>query len=84
MSTPTYYDIIQLHADEWGNEIMRTVAMEHFERNPELQFVHVREHAGWHLGFRRDESCWGSANDGAVIRGPFPDTLRNVINRNNP
>ena len=81
-ANPTDYDLIFLGPDEWGNETMRAVAQEHFEANPDLQFVQVYEHAGWSLGFRRDIECWGSANNSAVIRGPFPETLRHSIRRN--
>ena len=79
---PAVYDSIQLHADEWGNDLMRRVAEDHLARHPEIDFVLILEHAGWYLGFRRDGTCWATANDGAIIRGPQPDSLRRCLNRN--
>lgn len=70
--SPHGYDIINLAGDEWGNETMRRVAREHFEANADCIFCEIREHAGWHLSFRRDLSIWGTANDRAVFDKPWP------------
>lgn len=69
------YEMIYLADHEWGNQLMEQIAMEHFAANPECQFVHVYEHAGWHLGFRRDRSIWTTANDMAVLTQglPYPE-----------
>lgn len=63
--TATGYCQIHLDWDEWGNELMEQVAMEYFRAEPSCQFVLVHEHAGWCLGWRRDGSIWGTANDSA-------------------
>lgn len=64
--------IIYLADHEWGNQLMYQVAMEWFAEHPACQFVEVVEHAGWHLGFRRDGGVWCTANDMAHCKGPFP------------
>ena len=66
------YVTIHLADDEWGNEKMRQVADGYFQQHPDCQFVHVCEHAGWHLGFRRDGSIWTTANDMADMRDCYP------------
>lgn len=66
------YDIVKLSDDEWNNEVMLAVSMEHFQENPECQFVQVYEHGGWMLGFRRDETVWDTANDTARLTDPYP------------
>ncbi len=70
--SPKSYAIIHLADDEWGNEIMSAVAQEYFRANPDEDFVEVYEHAGWFLGFRRDGSCWNTANDMAILNVPYP------------
>ena len=81
--TPTGYAIIHLDAHEWNNDTMWRVASEYFELHPECQFVEVYEHAGWHLGFRRDRSLWSTANDTArlSVPRPQPQTAERVIRR---
>ena len=66
------YVIIHLADDEWGNEKMLEVAREFFQDNPDEEFVYVYEHAGWHLGYRRDGSVWTTANDLAILNVPYP------------
>lgn len=67
------YDIVHLADNEWDDgTTMETVADEWFRQHPECQFVMIREHAGWCLGFRRDGSIWSTANDMAVLRKPNP------------
>lgn len=67
-NTPTTtYDTVYLASNEWGNETMRKVAMDYFATHSVVQFVLVHEHGGWRLGYRRDGSFWGSANDCAVL-----------------
>ena len=78
------YDLIHLSDDEWGNETMKRIAMEHFASDPSCQFVEVYEHAGWFLGFRRDGSIWTTANDMAIgDNGPRPVAMRRSIRRGN-
>lgn len=67
------YDMIHLADHEWGNSIMEEVARQWFADHSDCQFVEVREHAGWFLCWRRDMTCWGTANDMANIKpGPTP------------
>ena len=67
------YDVIHLADNEWGNQIMREVAEEWFRDHPECQFVEVREHAGWWLGYHRENlEVIGTANDMAVMRPDRP------------
>ena len=68
----TTYDIVSLADNEWGNQIMREVAQEWFARHPHCEFVEVREHAGWWLGYHRSGEIIGTANDGAVMRKDRP------------
>lgn len=63
---------VYLAHDEYGNELMKSIAMECFADRPELQFVHVTEHAGWHLGFRRNGSVWAAPTGIRNNSGPFP------------
>lgn len=53
--------------DEWGNEIMRQIAIERFAKDPSIDIVEVREHAGWHLSFNRNMDVVGTANDMAQL-----------------
>lgn len=71
-TTTEVVPVICLADNEWGNELMLKVAMECFEANPEVNFIEVREHGGWYLGYRRDGSVWCSANDGARLTKPLP------------
>lgn len=67
------YDSIWLAPDEWGNDTMDQVAREYFAAHTGVHFVLVIEHAGWHLGYRRDGSKWATANDAADLKpGPRP------------
>ena len=79
----TTYDIVSLADNEWGNQIMREVAQEWFARHPHCEFVEVREHAGWWLGYHRSGEVIGTANDCAVMRNdrPRPDTFSGVSHR---
>jgi len=71
--SPDEYDIVHLGDNEWGNELMKKVAMDWFTEHPDCQYVEVYEHAGWFLGYRRDGSIWSTANDTAVMdKGPRP------------
>ena len=55
--------IEHLADNEWGNELMRKVAMERFEKDPSLDIVEVNEHAGWSLSYTKTGMIVGSAND---------------------
>lgn len=77
------YDMVHLADNEWSNTIMREVAQEWFKAHPDCQFVEVREHAGWWLGFARTPfpgsvgiECIGSANDMAQFRHDRPRPAR--------
>ncbi len=58
---------IFLGAKEWGNELMRQVAMEALATDPSLDAVEVHEHGGWYLTFLRDGTIVGTANDQAQL-----------------
>jgi hypothetical protein len=58
---------IFLGASEWGNDLMRQVAMEAFATDASLDAVQVNEHAGWYLTFLRDGTIVGTANDQAQL-----------------
>lgn len=62
--------------DEWGNELMRQIAAERFEKDHTLHVVEVHEHAGWYLSFNRDGEIVGTANDAAVISEPTRRWIR--------
>jgi len=83
MKSSNYYDVIRLADNEWGNQIMRAVAEEHFQANPECNFVHVIEHAGWSLMWHRSGEIVATANDAAVMRPdrPRPDSFRHSFIR---
>lgn len=67
------YDMVQLADNEWGNTIMEEVAEEWFKEHLNCQFVEVREHAGWFLGYHRDTmEVIATANDMAVMRQDRP------------
>ena len=63
------YDVIHLGPAEWGGDKMREVAEAHFAANLNCDYILVHEHAGWYLGYRRDGSIWGTANDAAITDG---------------
>jgi hypothetical protein len=79
----TTYDTVCLAENEWGNTVMREVAEEWFAAHPACQFVEVREHAGWWLGYHRSLEVIGTANDGAVMRKdrPRPQASSGVCHR---
>ncbi len=52
---------------EWGNDLMRRVAMEALAADPSLDVVEVHEHGGWYLTFLRDGTIVGTANDQAHL-----------------
>lgn len=58
---------IKLGDTEWGNDLMRQVAMEAFASDDSLDAVEVHEHAGWYLTFLRDGTIVGTANDQAQL-----------------
>lgn len=66
------YDVLYLADREYGNELMRLLASQWFASHPACNFLEVHEHGGWYLGFRRDFSCWATANDCAALNGEFP------------
>ena len=66
MKSSNYYDQIRLADNEWGNQIMREVAEQHFRDHPDCPFVQIIEHAGWHLCYHRSGEVVGTANDMAV------------------
>ena len=78
MKSSNYYDQIRLAGNEWGNQIMREVAEQHFRDHPDCPFVQVIEHAGWHLCYHRSGEVVGTANDMALMRPdrPRPDCFR--------
>lgn len=76
------YDMIFLADDEWNIEVMERIARDWFTTHPLCQFVEVHEHAGWWLGYRRDLSICGTANDRAVLdHGPRPQEFSGVCYR---
>lgn len=78
----TEYTLIHLADDEWDNQIMESVARQHFDEHPDCQFILVYEHAGWALGFRRDMSIWSTSNDCARLDGgPRPSICGDTIRR---
>lgn len=71
------YDIVQLADNEWGNGIMQEIAAEWFAAHPDCDFVEVREHAGWWLGYHRgDLAIIATANDQAVLPAGRPRAER--------
>ncbi len=52
---------------EWGNDLMRQVAMEALATDPNLDAVEVHEHGGWYLTFLRAGTIVGTANDQAQL-----------------
>ncbi|MCC6132496.1 MAG: hypothetical protein IT186_21440 [Acidobacteria bacterium] len=52
---------------EWGNALMDRLARETFAEFPDADVVHVHEHGGWSLGYRRDMKIVSSANDCACF-----------------
>jgi hypothetical protein len=58
---------IKLGDNDWGNDLMRKVAMEAFDHDDSLDAVQVNEHAGWYLTFLRDGTVVGTANDEACL-----------------
>lgn len=52
---------------EWGNELMKDIAAERFNRDPSIDVVEVWEHGGWHLSWNRDMLVVGTANDTAQL-----------------
>ena len=65
------YDIIRCTELQWS-DVMSKLAQHHFALHPNCPFVLVQEHAGWHFGYRRDMTCWSTANDNAVLTHPQP------------
>ena len=63
----TAYDSIQVAENEWGSGIMREIAEEWFAAHPSCNFVEVREHGGWFLGYHRSGQIISTANDMAVL-----------------
>ena len=63
------YDLVRCTDKQWS-DVMSKLAQHHFAKNPDCQFVLVQEHAGWHFGYRRDMTCWATANDQAVMTHP--------------
>ena len=69
---------IFLGAKEWGNELMRQVAMEAFANDASLDAVQVHEHGGWYLTFLRDGTIVGTANDQAQLTDKAIQFLRSI------
>jgi hypothetical protein len=69
---------IFLGANEWGNELMRQVAMEALATDLSLDAVEVHEHGGWYLTFLRDGAMVGTANDQAQLRDRAIQFLRSI------
>jgi hypothetical protein len=63
---------------EWGNELMRQVAMEALSTDPNLDAVEVHEHGGWYLTFMRDGTVVGTANDQAQLSDRAIQFLRSI------
>lgn len=77
--SPKGYVEIKMGDGEWGNEKMYEIAKEYFENHPDVDFVEVREHAGWFLGFRRDLTVWSTANDSARLQKQFPQPCGRLL-----
>ena len=69
---------IFLGAKEWGNDLMRQVAMEAFANDASLDAVQVHEHGGWYLTFLRDGTIVGTANDQAHLTDKATDFLNSI------
>jgi hypothetical protein len=69
---------IFLGSREWGNELMRQVAMEALATDPSLDAVEVHEHGGWYLTFLRDGTIVGTANDQAQLSDSAVQFLRSI------
>jgi hypothetical protein len=69
---------IFLGDNEWGNDLMRQVAMEAFASDAALDAVQVHEHAGWYLTFLRDGSIVGTANDEACLSAKAEKFLKSI------
>ena len=63
MKARIFYE--HLAPNEWGSPLMVKIADERFQKDATLDIVHVDEHAGWFLSFRRDGKVVNSANDAA-------------------
>lgn len=63
---------VNLAHNEYGNDLMKQVADEHFAADPLLDAVEVREHAGWFLTWSREGYTINTANDTAKLK---PDAL---------
>lgn len=66
---------VHLAADEWGNSLMREIAVELINQQyNDFYVVEVHEHGGWWLQFARfngEVMCVGSANDSAQFTHPI-------------
>jgi hypothetical protein len=69
---------IFLGPNEWGNDLMRQVAMEAFTTDASLDAVQVNEHAGWYLTFLRDGTIVGTANDQAHLNDSAIQFLKSI------
>lgn len=56
-----------LASNEWGNELMRQIAVARFEADPSIDVCEVHEHGGWWLTFTRSMIVAGTANDMAQL-----------------
>lgn len=58
---------VNLASNEYGNELMKQVADEHFAADPTLDVVEVHEHGGWMLAWNRAGVTVGTANNTARL-----------------
>jgi hypothetical protein len=74
---------IFLGPKEWGNELMKQVAMEAFANETTIDAVEVHEHGGWHLTFLKDGTIVGTANDMAQLSDKAVAFLRSIYGYQN-
>ena len=63
---------------EYGSDLMKRVAMEHFRKEENLDVVEVHEHGGWYLAYLCDGTIVGTANDTAQLDPKAISFLRNI------
>ncbi len=69
---------IFLGPHEWGNDLMRQVAMGAFSADDSLDAVEVHEHGGWYLTTLRDGTIVGTANDQACLSDRAIQFLKSI------
>ena len=70
---------VRLGPHEWYNEKMEEKAKQVFSSHPDVELVHVLEHAGWYLIYRRqDMEVVGTANKFAVFPTEVIEYLKSI------